>query len=429
MHRLAALAALSLCGCLAIPDEPANLCGTRADYAEMAFPPPGMDLSLRQITTVDVNLDQALDLVLANAPADSADWGVFVLLGPQSDPDALQYHAFVPTSTIPWAMAVNNVLGDQNCFDLAVFGANEAGTTGMFEAHEMVGPPEMYAEEAVSKDLGFLPSGEDAPVTLTFGDFSGEGYGLDFFAADLDEMYLVESSASLPLGLPTALPRRIGREGTDGLWTDINGLFTRPSLGPNGNDLVVIEQFGLTWMHNDGSGDFSVTAPTAAMTDEFVSRAIQEVDVDGSGQTTLDFIGGAGTDFGVYMIDVDGSDLTVTPRAWNPGLPVYNELNHLTAFDMGGNAQPDVVVLERDEQDVQPTKVMLIEDLFDGGSALQPETVSPPLEFPDDLDPWQMVATDFDGDGFFEVWAFDQDGDATCVQRATAGGGLVYCPP
>jgi hypothetical protein len=159
-----------------------------------------------------------------------------------------------------------------------------------------------------------------------------------------------------------------------------------------------------------------------------VSRAIQEVDLDGSGLATLDFLGGAGTDFGVYMIDVDGTDLTITPRAWNPGLPVYNELNHIAAFDIGGNPQPDVVVLERDEADVQPANVMLIQDLFDDGTELQPDTVSDPLEFPDDLDPWQTVVTDFDGDGLFEVWAFDQDGGAACVQRATGGGALVNCP-
>jgi hypothetical protein len=410
-------------------DAGINLCGNRDAYTGMPFPPAGVDLGLRQASAADVNRDGADDILLANAPADDADWGVFVLLGPQSNAAALEFHAFVHTNVIPWTLYVGDVITDEasNCLDFAVFGENAAGNAGLVEIHEMTGPTEMYGGTPLSKDIGFVPAGADAPVLLTFGDFGGSGYGLDFFAADLDDMRMVQVDSSLEFGLPTAVPRSVGRMGTPGVWTDINALFTRPGLSGNGDDLVVIEQFGLTWMENDGSGDFSVTPPTAAPTGEFVSRAIQIADVDT--MPSFDYVGGAGTDFGAYLIEIDGTDLTVTPRGWNPGLPVYNQLDSLAVVDLGGSTQPEVVVLERDEPSLtMPAKVMVIEDLFDGGTELLPMTVSPPLEFIDGLDPWQLLVVDFDDDVSPEVWAFDQDGGIACVQLATGGGGMVLCP-
>lgn len=446
------IAALSnlLGGCLCIPPAPAtdaggdddvdapwdapvidatpNPCGDRAQFTAMPFPPGGeIEVGVRQTFARDVNVDGFVDMVIASGNlTDENDWGVYVLLGPQSDPENLQYHAFLATDVAPWGVAVDRLTGN-DCLDVAVFGENRPATAGMLEIYPNQGPPAMFpADPPLTKDMGFVPGGPDLPVSLVFGDFDGVGGPRDLAVADLYELRVVEVGDSLEDNLLTAEARRVAPDGsTVGGWSSINGIYARPRSTSGAHDLVVVEIQFLTWMENDGTGVFT-QGPQGVSDGLFGSMAVIEHDLDG--QAPVDFFGGSGTNFGVHEVEVTSGEVTVTTRAWPGTLPVYNALDHFNVVDLGGGPQPEVVVLERDQAMTQPAYAVMIENLYDDGNQLQPLTVSPALEFPTGVHPWQSLVIDFDDDGASEVWAIAADGQMRCIRRKATGAELEFCP-
>lgn len=423
-----ALVAVLATGCLSLPPR-YEQCGAPADYQARAFPPTDRPFDLRDVISADLNDDGALDLVISSVA--STGRGFYVLLGPQTDPAALVYHAFVETAVVPDAMAIKDVLfSGRGCRDVTVFGQDPNRASGFVEVYELVadrgdGGWQMFDPvPAISKDVEFMPVTGGVPVMVAYGDFQGLDHGLDVVVADLYTMRMMFTEADLPRHLPTATVRDIGRDGAPGVpWNAINAVYPELTLAgtPQGDDLVIVELEDLTWLRNDGSGTFTVE--TRVHSDDFSSKAPRRIDLDGV--DPIDVAGASGVGFGAYVLARDGGGVDVSTLAWNQTFPVYNELNDFAIADLGGSPEPEVVALEADENGVEPGVAFFVDSLFTSGTELRPTTI---VSFGfTGISPERLHPIDFDGDGTRELWTFDPGGSGVCLRRAAAGGALEPC--
>ncbi len=406
---------------------PTSVCGAVGQFTATAWPPAKpMQVGIRNVLTADINNDGNADLIVPNTEvSDTNDYGIFIMLGPQSDPNTLQYHLFVPTVVVPWAVVATDLGGD-GCVDLVAFGANKTNTAGIVEVLEFRTDTRTFSSE-VQKDVGFIPLGDGAPVSMVLGDFDGDGAVYDVVVSDLTTLRLLKNGQSIFQNLPTSVPVNVGPSGAPGSWTDANGLFARFSVGSGltSDDLVVIEQHAITWLKNDGNGNFG-NATTGSSSGIFVSRAIQEVDLDGV--PPLDFIGGAGDSFGAYLISTTGETVNIATRNWNAVFGVYNELDDILVADLGGTTEPELVVIEADQPAFKGAAfASLVNNLFDAGSELMP-TTAVPYSFNMEIDAIVGVVSDFNADQSPEVWVFEQSGGVRCIRRRPANPELEACP-
>jgi len=400
-------------------------CGGPSDFNGRSWPPGGMEIGIREIIAADVNADGNLDLILTNAEvSDNEDWGLFVMLGPQTDPSNLQYHAFVPTNVIPWSVAAVDLNGDQ-CAELISFGLNKAADAGLIDVYEQISQTHTW-DPAIQKNVdGFLPIGDGAPVLITFGDFDGDGVSLDLAISDLTRLYVFHSLGATPLiSLQTATATPVGRTGPPGTWTDINALFADPAANPAtaANDLVVVEENGMTWLQNNGSGAFG-SPFTSNSSGVFISRTAKRVDLD---QTPpLDIIAGSGSDFGAYLLARNGTTIELQTRPWNGDVPTSNALNDVLVGNIGGTDLPEVVVIEADENMVAKGFAYLVDGVSSGATQLSP-SIGSAFDFPGEHMTTGVI-TDFNGDDDDEAWIFAPNGDVKCLQRNPGGPNLQVC--
>ncbi len=433
-------AVVCVAGCLSTPDRQtgdggsSGQCGAASDFTARAFPGDApVELGIGSVLSTDINNDGQVDLILANSEVASPDdLGVFVLLGPQSDAVALTYHAFVPTNVYPHAVVTKDVLGSDGCLELAVFGANKDSSSGRIEVYKHQGAPTMYGAATTTQDVGFTPRGENQPVMMTFGDFSGRQHGNDIVVSDLNAMRILLTESDFEKSLPRTAPRILGPSATMADWNSVNGIYARSSLvsGTTSDDLVVVENATLTWLRNDGNGDFTVNAPVTAASGEFSTVTATPVDLDG--EAPLDLIGGAGANFGAYLMAANGNTVDIKVRAWNGPSNVYNELNEVLVGELGGpgTRQPEVIILEADETTPSPGVgfALLVDGVYIEGTDLQAATPWP-FEYAAGFSPTRGLIADFNGDGTNEAWLFDAAGEASCLWRKTGLAELEVCEP
>src|SRR5690606_36793562 len=126
---------------------------------------------------------------------DDAACGFFVLLGPQTDPLALQYHAWVPTNVAPWAVAAANLDGDV-CQEMIVFGANKAGSAGLVEVYPLNATIHNF-DTPLTKDVGFIAQGESSLAKVVLCDFDGDGAAFDLMVSDFTQLRLLKTRDSV----------------------------------------------------------------------------------------------------------------------------------------------------------------------------------------------------------------------------------------
>ena len=418
------------------PEFPFEIpCGQILEFSEFAFPPAGMTMSIREVIAADVNADENLDLVISNAPDDDLDsHGFFVLLGPQEVGD-LVYHQFVATNAAPHGMVTRDVLNDDGCLEVAIFGRNKAQTSGVIEIYEMLGEErfdsdgeiEPYSSIPVAKDASFLPNSDGTPVMITFGDFSSRG-SIDVAVADLNQLRLFYTDRDVAQNLGSAAPVEIGPGGPPGAWSAINAVFPRPAVDDSGigDDLLVVELEQAVWLKNDGAGAFgdAIVSPTSGAFAAKSPHLVPSLD----GNEVPDVIAGGGVGFGAHMIAIDGSTVSMVARPWNQTFSVSDELEDLVFGDLGGSDLPEVVALDVDAAGIAPAQALLVDSVFDAGAEILPQTVDT-FTFVG-IEPIRGVATRFqalDEEGPLELWVFDASGDHRCLQRDPAVARLQLC--
>ena len=403
-----------------------TVCGAANDYKPESFPPSLIDVGIHDAVAADVNADGAIDLVLSNGESpDSDDYGFFVLLGPQHDPEKLVYHAFVRTGVIPLALAVHDLVGTESgCLDVTVFGPSKAGNAGLLETYHLTGTPDMFDPIPLAKDVQFIPPNDNTPVLIAFGDFQGMQHGADIAVADLFNLRLLFTGGDATMNLPTAVPQNVGTMGPPGPWNSINAVYAEPSVtGTDSDDLFIVELDHLTWLRNDGTGAFA--SPTLVSAVDFSAKGPRRIDLDG--MPPLDVVAGGGVGFGGYLLAATTGDMTIVQRSWNQTFPAYNEINDFAIADLGGTPLPEVVALEADETRTNPALAFLVDGLFDAGTELLPKTVTT-FSFADEgIEPDVSEIVDFNGDSVPEWWAFQFDGEAVCLRRQAAAGALELC--
>lgn len=416
-------------------DAGINFCGDVAQFTGSVFPPTGMEVGLRDAYTVDLNNDGFNDIIFSNAEVSSPDdYGFFVLLGPQTDPQNLVYHAFIPTNVAPLALAFRDVLGAEGgCVDVTVWGPNKADTAGIVEVYQWDASPDLFdAATPVSRASLFRPYGLNplGPAAVTYGDFSGAGHGNDLAVADLFEIRLLTVTSDFANSLPTATAVDIGSDGNPGMWTAINGIYARRSMrtGINADDLVVVENQSMSWMFNNGSGVFTTPAPvTASSAGMWNSKGVSVVNLDNT--PPLDFIGSGGNSFGAYVISQNGETVDIATRPWNRIFnEPFNEIYGVGVANLGSTDAPELVTVDPGNGTMDRGNAYLVDTIFDTGTQLDPGTY--------DLFPFtstglnfrHVVIADFNGDQALEIHVFTESGEARCLRRKLAVGELEFCP-
>jgi hypothetical protein len=436
MRGLALAIAFVLAGCLAIPaegDDAANTpCGAVTQFSGSSFPPGGMEIGIREVRFADLNNDGHTDMILTNAEVSNQDdYGVFVLLGPQDSPQSLLYHSFVATNVRPLGIATRDVLGAEGgCLDLAVWGENKAGSAGILEVYPWDGSEDLFdAAAPVSRASLFDPEAS-GPVLVAFGDFSGAGHGNDVAVADLFELRVITPGSDFANGLPTATATDVGSDGTPGGWSAINGIYARPSMrsGVDADDLVVVENQGMSWMFNDGSGDFSATTPvTASSSGMWNSKSVSVTDLDGT--PPLDFIGAGGNSFGAYLIAQSGQTVTITPRPWGRIFnEVFNEIYGVAVADLGSTSAPELVAVDEGNGSADRGRAYLVDTIFDATTQLDPATYDVYELASTGLNFRHAAIADFNDDGAVEIYVLTLDGQTRCLRRKQSIGELEPCP-
>lgn len=428
--------AISLAACLSSPDPATidagagedammNACGNRDDFTPMAFPPVGIEIGIRHIHPADINLDGAVDLILTNADVPDEDFGFFVLLGPQSDASNLVYHAFVPTGAAPHALTVHDIMGEP-CPEVTIYGRAKVVATGYAEVYGNVGAPSLLDPIPVRKDVGYQPSNDDAPVHAVYAALDGDGLQNDLVVGDLDTIRVMHTAGTdFASELAVATPVVVGRDGSSTtFWADINAIVPRRSpTDPDVDDLLIIELNTYTWLINDGSGGFD--GPThVSLDNNYVFSAFGVAEVDYDGTDPIDIIGAGGTGFGGYLVAQTDSVAPPTTFEWFGEMPSTDgEMDDVLVADLGGGDQPEVILL--DYHATAGSAAHLIDDTFVSNQEALPTTV-----YTHDFvgaNPKNGAIANFNGSQGPEVWAFDPNGSARCLERDPAMPQLRLC--
>jgi hypothetical protein len=446
MHLLAALVAFA--GCLSSP-EPAtsdaavgidgdgggptldapvamNECGAPGQYTAQDWP-PSTPMGIRDVVADDVNGDGEVDLVITNGNVGDTDYlGFWVLLGPQTDPANLVFHAFGASAAYPRSIAMHDVLGN-GCLDITTFGENTADTTGFIEVFENTGPPMMFAATPVLKDAGFRPVGDGFPVHVVYAALDTDSAVDDVIVGDLGEMHvLYTSGVDFANELATATPVQLGDDGTDQTnWNNVNAIYPRQSVGNSAvDDLLVVEVNDIHWLHNDESRGFAATTPDT-INNAFAFSAFGVVEAQFDMMGPVDIIGGGGQRFGAYTID-DTMGIDFEVFGWQSSVPADdNNIDDIVAGNLGGLGQPEVVMLDRDE--TNGSHVFLIDGVFASGATVLPNSFFDFDMANEGIHPVAIVIADFNGDQSPELWGFDDVGNAVCLERSPDVPELRLC--
>ena len=407
------------------PDAMPNPCGSVAQYTPQVWP-PSTPVGVRDVVATDINGDGNVDIVVTNGAVGDPDYlGFWVLLGPQTDPGALVFHAFAASAAYPRSVAVHDALGSP-CADVTTFGENTGNNAGFIEVFENVGPPDMFAALPVLKSIAFTPFGDAVPVHVLYAALDPDSVVDDVVVADLSEMYvLYTSGGDFASQLATSTPVRVGSDGTDLTnWNNINAIFARPSPASTAiDDLLVVEVTAMTWLFDNGARGFGDTMPYR-LENEFAFNAFGVVEVDYDQTGPLDVIGGGSQNFGAYAIDSD-PQIGAEVLAWANSVPSDDgSIDDVAAGNLGGQDQIEVLLLDGNETD--GSHLFLVDGTFKSGTTIMPATFDD-YDFAGTIDPFQMVIADFNGDGSPEVWVFDRSGNANCLERNPAAPELRLC--
>lgn len=381
---------------------------------------------IRDIVAEDVNDDGFDDLIISSTPGAAADdWAVYVMLGPQSDDQNLAIHARISTAVRPLGLHVADLVGNDGCLEIAVFGQTEAGPARVEVYRQLTTGGNLYDGSPTQRDPGFVPEAT-GPVLVTSGDFAGDGGGVDVIVTDLTNLVLLATAGDLATNLPTSPIRPIAPDGLEvgGQWTDINAIQPSPgvrSLG--GDDIVVVEQHFVRWMKNDGAGQFTPTNSMSSQT-MFSARDVSPIDLDGV--PPIDYVGGSFDTFGGFAIAAAGNDVQIRVVNWNTAAPVRDDLEDIVVADLGGGGLPEVVIIDDDMSQATAARAFTVDNMLLSGTLLSPTSWATYDFAGQGIDPQRGVAIDFDGDGTREVWMFDTAGPARCMRRV-ASGNLMPC--
>ncbi len=455
VHRTACIAALTLTGCLstpgpaqapidAAPDDgdardgatadagdpcaivreppPAQVCDPTASLTARPF--PGGDFRLRNQLARDVNGDGTDDLVLASDVAGRR--GVFVLLGPQ-DPAALTYHAFVPTTIDPQALAVANVTGPAGgCPELIIAGHNDAGTIGYVMSYEYVGGDNLFAAAPVQAEIGFVPPSAGVPVMVTTAAIASPA-GRDLVVADLYDLSVLVTDGDVGANLDSASAVRVLRSGPP--WADINAVIPVPSPGAcaDRDDVIAVQNRSAVRLHNTGAGIEELNFAELA---DVVVHGVGRADLDGIPPD--DLIGGAaGSAFGAYLLQYGAGDVleigTLPLDKSVPALGASFWFDGMVVADLGGSPAPELVLSDSPDGDVTADGALWLVDGLRMGEASIESATPQQLTFSDGFKPAQLVSADLDDDGTREVWVLTTGGEARCYQRQPSPPALRLC--
>ena len=395
----------------------------QGDAGVDGMPFPGTrQMGIRHVRSFDVDRDGIEDIVIANAnDVPSADQGVFVLYGPQSDPSKLRYHQFIQTNAPPHDFQFANVVGGSEP-DLVIHGVRSGGGGPGFV--------ELYAQEATgefsamlaSAPVGFDTTNLNTPILVAVGAHQ-DAQGNDIFVGNLFTLAVFSMDDDVENELAVTTPTPIGRQGdSDFIWGSINGIL--PLATPDGvtDDLLIVENGEMTWLRNNGSGMFS---QHTNLNSGFGFRTLSEIDLDGEpvGTPPFDIVGGGLRDIGAYRVNVVGTNVSFEALTWNPSNALGSDLTDLVVGDLDGNSSDEVVVFLPDGN---PRVVRI----FQNARSISPATSVTPIASMDRaftaINPDQGVMLNFDDDGNDELWVFDAaSGQAECIELV--GGAPAAC--
>lgn len=385
--------------------------------APLPFPPPASERQtrLRQVYVMDLDGDGRQDVLLANAPTDTGDTGVYVTLG---GPDArpTEYHRFVSTQAVPAAVTVASLTGGTRR-DLVAFGPR--GAQAFAEIHPQTGRAS-FGTPLVRETTPwpFVPAAGSfpsnlLPVLAVTADLTADGVPDLLLIDRLDSWYLAPAAWTGPEVLRAAVAP-LPSPGSG--WDTVVDAFMVDDAAGTTRYLAVLEQFQhITFFALDPvSGVAQAGIRVATGVD---AMGVAHADLDGDARDEIVAVSG----LTLSALRLAPPEASAYAFASLNGLVPDEGLDGVAALDIDANGAPEIILLDDEETQAGPrSQLLIVRDAYLGGSALRsPWSVVPHL-FPIGTHPALMAVGRFDDDDAVEVFLYTREGETLCRKITTA---------